>query len=173
LLDAGAALADRTGLASMTVDAVVQQAGTGKGTFYRHFPDQSAFLSALHERFLAGLRSALGDATTGCQPGATRLKRVLIAYLNGCFGQRGLKAFLTEGRVVPDIQFRVDRALREFADLISSDLKAMDIDHPSASAQLVVAMAYEVAMAEQAAGRRQRSLRGALIDLATRGHPSD
>jgi TetR/AcrR family transcriptional repressor of nem operon len=167
LLEAGAMLADDGGLASMTVDAVVNQAGTGKGTFYRHFPDQSSFLAALHERFLAGLRATVTDAASRLAPGSERLQRVLCAYLDGCLGQRGLKAFLTEARVVPNIEARVDLALREFADLLAADLKSMSISHPGAVARLTVAMAYEVAMAEQASGHRERTLRDVLITLAT------
>jgi TetR/AcrR family transcriptional repressor of nem operon len=159
-------LADAGGLASMTVDAVVNQAGTGKGTFYRHFPDQSSFLVALHERFLAGLRATVTDAASRVAPGSERLQRVLSAYLDGCLGQRGLKAFLTEARVVPIIEARVDLALREFANLLAEDLKAMDVSHPGAVSRLTVAMAYEVAMAEQASGHRERTLRDVLVALA-------
>jgi hypothetical protein len=92
---------------------------------------------------------------------------VLSAYLDGCLGQRGLKAFLAEARVVPNIEARVDLALREFADLLAADLKSMSVSHPGAVARLTVAMAYEVAMAEQASGHRERTLRDVLITLAT------
>ena len=166
LLDAGAILAGEGGLASMTVDAVVNRAGTGKGTFYRHFPDQSSFLAALHETFLSGLRAVVTDAASQRPPGPQRLQEILMAYLDGCLGQRGLKAFLAEARVVPNIEDRVELAQREFADLLAADLKAMAVRHPGAVARLTVAMAYETAIAEQASGRRERTLRNVLIELA-------
>jgi hypothetical protein len=89
-----------------------------------------------------------------------------MAYLDGCLGQRGLKAFLAEARVVPNIEDRVELAQREFADLLAADLKAMAVRHPGTVARLTVAMAYETAIAEQASGRRERTLRNVLIALA-------
>ncbi len=159
-------VAERGGLATMTVDAVVAQAGTGKGTFYRHFPDQDSFLVSLHQRFLATLRTAVEAASDGGTPGPARIRRVLLGYLDACLGQRALKAFITEARVVPAVQNAVDRAQRDFAGALAEDLKAMGAPHPAPRGRLIVAMAHEVALAEQAAGRRQAALRESLLILS-------
>jgi TetR/AcrR family transcriptional repressor of nem operon len=169
LLQAGTALADQRGLATMTVDAVVERAGTGKGTFYRHFSDQSAFLIALQARFASGVATAVADAASGAPPGAARLRFTLNAYLDACLGQRGLKTFLTEARNVPEIQIAVDDALESFAKLIAVDLRTLKLPNAQASARLIVAMAHEVAIAEQVAGRRHPALREALLELSGAG----
>ena len=166
LLAAARARFNEKGLDATTVEDITERADVGKGTFYRHFPDQSSFLAALHETFLSGLRAVVADAASQRPPGPQRLQEILMAYLDGCLGQRGLKAFLAEARVVPNIEDRVELAQREFADLLAADLKAMAVRHPGTVARLTVAMAYETAIAEQASGRRERTLRNVLIALA-------
>ena len=44
LLEAGLKIAEAEGLAHMTVDQIVREAGVAKGTFYVHFSDRVAFL---------------------------------------------------------------------------------------------------------------------------------
>ena len=51
LLDAGVKVAEEHGLAGLSVNRVVAEAGVAKGTFYVHFTDRNAFIDALHERF--------------------------------------------------------------------------------------------------------------------------
>ena len=51
LLEAADAIAERDGLAALSVAEITSEAGLGKGTFYIHFPDRAALLVQLHRRF--------------------------------------------------------------------------------------------------------------------------
>lgn len=166
LLDAGAELADTHGLATLTVDAVVERAGTGKGTFYRHFASQQAYLIALHAHFVGRLAAAVGAGLEPHPPGAERLRAIAIGYLDACLGQRGLKAFLTEARVLPGVADSVETALAAYATVAAESYAAMGWPQPAAAGRLFVAMAHETALAEQRRGRRQPALREALLHMS-------
>src|SRR5689334_13601780 len=84
LLDAGFELASEGSLHRLTIDAVVNQAGVAKGTFYVHFPDRVAFLVALHAQFHERLLDHILQAVEGLPPGAERLRRGTEVYLNEC-----------------------------------------------------------------------------------------
>ncbi|MCW2994194.1 MAG: putative HTH-type transcriptional regulator, partial [Conexibacter sp.] len=73
LLDAGIAVAEEHGLAGLSVNRVVAEAGLAKGTFYVHFVDRDAFVDALHARFHAQVDVAVGAAVEGIPPGPLRL----------------------------------------------------------------------------------------------------
>lgn len=89
LLDAGVRLARTTGLAGLSVNRIVEEAGVSKGAFFHHFPDRASYLLVLHrdfhDRILAEARAVLGDA----QPGADRLLRATRTYLDACLRERG------------------------------------------------------------------------------------
>lgn len=171
LLDAAEQLTDSTRLSTLTVDAIVDRAGTGKGTFYRHFPNQEGFLIALHRRFIHRLQAAaLADAADR-EPGARRLAQITTAYLDACLGQAGLKAMLTEARAIPGVADSVDAALDEFATELQRDYRSMGLPHPGAASRLMVAMAHEVAMAEQRLGKPDRTLRSTLLTLGAATNP--
>src|SRR5438309_11809579 len=73
LLAAGVAVAGREGLAGLSVNRVVAEAGVAKGTFYVHFADREAFVDALHKRFHERVLAAVAEATEGVAPGAEQL----------------------------------------------------------------------------------------------------
>ena len=50
LLDTAAALVARRGLRSVTMSEIAEQAGIGRATLYKYFPDVEAILSAWHQR---------------------------------------------------------------------------------------------------------------------------
>ena len=70
LLDAGVAVAEAQGLAGLSVNRVVAEAGVAKGTFYVHFEDRNAFVDALHARFHDRVEEKVGEATAGMPLGA-------------------------------------------------------------------------------------------------------
>lgn len=79
-LDAAAALVAEHGPASVTMSRIAEQAGIGRATLYRYFPDVESVLVAWHERqvarhlsHLAAIRDRAGDARE-------RLEAVLTAY---------------------------------------------------------------------------------------------
>ncbi len=80
ILDTTAALVDEQGLRAVTMSRIAENAGIGRATLYKYFPDVEAILLAWHERHvaghlehLAGLRDQSGDARE-------RLETVLEAY---------------------------------------------------------------------------------------------
>lgn len=69
------------GLAGVTMSGIAEQAGIGRATLYKYFPDVQAILDAAHEwhvgRHLAELRALAGsDDAVG-----SRLEAVLTCYL--------------------------------------------------------------------------------------------
>src|ERR1035437_6950514 len=101
LLDAGVAVAERHGLAGLSVNRVVAEAGVAKGTFYVHFADRTAFVDALHERFHARVIDAVAEATDGVAPGAERIVRGAEAYLDVCLRDQAVKALAPAARAGP------------------------------------------------------------------------
>src|SRR5450755_2392993 len=92
LLDAGVAVAERDGLAGLSVNRVVAEAGVAKGTFYVHFADREAFVDALHARFHDRVQQAVARAIAGTSPGAERITGAVEAYLDVCLADRAVKA---------------------------------------------------------------------------------
>lgn len=161
LLDAGLRVVASSGLARATVDEVTAAAGVAKGTFYVHFSDRSAFLLAMHSRFRDRIRVALSEVDAG-EPGAERLLRGAVAYLEVCLAAPALKALILESRSEPATHAAESARNREFAELAAADFTALGWSHAAAAARLFCAMCAEVALAELEAGSRDPEARGAL-----------
>lgn len=163
LLDAGIAVAVEHGLAGLSVNRVVATAGVAKGTFYVHFKDRNAFIDALHERFHARVREAVAAATEGVEPGAERIYRGAVAYLDVSLADRAVKALSLEARSDPALSSSIGERHEGFAATAVPSFKAMGWPDAAAAAQLFAAMTAEVALRELQAGRRlpaaRRSLR--------------
>ena len=166
LLEAGSQLAETCGLAQMTVDAIVGKAGLGKGTFYVHFPDRTAFLVALHAQFHERLLQAILDATAELAPGAERLQQGTITYLNTCLRERGVKALLLEARSDASIAVEVQRRNAEFAQLAHADFTALGWSHVETSAHLFVVLVAEAALMELEGGHANDVVRHSLWRFA-------
>src|ERR1700753_3739588 len=82
LIDAGLRLAERTGLAGLSVNLIVQEAGVAKGTFFHHFGDRASYLLALHREFHERLTTRIEAAIDGVPPGGRRLTAVATTYLD-------------------------------------------------------------------------------------------
>ena len=138
LLDAGAAIAERHGLAGLTVARVVAHAGLARGAFYVHFRDRGTFVDALHERFYGRVGDAVAAAIDRVAPGRERLMRGSRAYLDACLADRAVKALLLEARA----QGGLSASSREelFASLSSSRFKAMGWRDVRVAARLYVRM---------------------------------
>ena len=105
----------RYGLAGLSVNRVVAEAGVAKGTFYVHFEDRDAFVDALHERFHAHVQEAVEAASAGVPPGAERIVRGAEAYLDVCLvdrGSEGARARGAHGPVARQLDGRPPRSGR-------------------------------------------------------------
>jgi TetR/AcrR family transcriptional repressor of nem operon len=146
LLDAGAALAERHGLAGVSVNMVVAQAGVAKGTFYVHFKDRAAFVDAMHSRFHARVQAAVDQAVAGVPPGAGRLFRAAETYLDVSLANRGVKALSLEARSDPTGQGSMADRRDRLAAAGVADLRAMGWDDAEAASQLLAAMTREISV---------------------------
>jgi AcrR family transcriptional regulator len=163
LLDAGVKVAESHGLAGLSVNRVVAEAGFAKGTFYVHFADRKAFVDTLHARFHARVEAAVAKSVAGVPPGPDRLVQGAEAYLDVCLEDRAVKALALEARSDPDLASTMSARHERFAASAVASFEAMGWPDATAAAQLLAAMTAEIAIRELDAGRRlpagRRSLR--------------
>lgn len=162
LLDAGVAVAERDGLAGLSVNGVVAEAGVAKGTFYVHFADREAFVDAIHARFHDRVLAAVAEATAATKPGTERIVRGVEAYLDVCLADRAIKALSLEARTDTALTASMSVRHERFAASAVPSFKAMGWPDAKAAAQLLAAMTSEIAIRELEAGRRLPAARRAL-----------
>ena len=168
LLDAGAAVAERGGVASLSVNAVVAEAGLAKGTFYVHFADRDTFLDALHERFYANIAAAIDAAIAGLPLGAESLGAGIDAYLDACLAQRGVKPVLRElhgNACSPPTAKAMNERQARFPRRIDATLRALGAQDVTVTSRLLVAMISETALLELEARKRMPAARRSLRRL--------
>lgn len=79
ILDTTAALVARHGLASVGMSRIAEDAGVGRATLYKYFPDVEAILVAWHERHVMGHLDRLIEVRDRSADGK-QLEAVLEAY---------------------------------------------------------------------------------------------
>ncbi len=80
-MDAMAALVAEHGLVALTMSQIAEQAGIGRATLYKYFPDAQAVLTAWHERQItAHLDQLTAAAVDPAAPAIARLEAVLHTY---------------------------------------------------------------------------------------------
>ena len=85
LINAGLRLAERTGLAGLSVNLIVGEAGVAKGTFFHHFGDRASYLLALHREFHERLAVQVQAAIDGMPPGRDRLTAIANTYSTAAY----------------------------------------------------------------------------------------
>jgi AcrR family transcriptional regulator len=157
----------------VSVNDIVREAGVAKGTFYVHFPDRSALLVAVHQRFHEQIGMAIGEAVREFDPGVQRLLAAANAYLDACIALVGTKAMLLEARA--DLAVSADAAARErtLAKQAARSFEAVGITHAPEAARLYVALVAETALVELEYGQRVPTMREELARWITAaGHDS-
>jgi AcrR family transcriptional regulator len=162
LIDAGLRLAERTGLAGMSINLLVEEAGVSKGTFFHHFQDRAGFLLAVHAGFHDGLLAGIEQQVGPVPPGRPRLLAHAKAYLDGCLRHRGVRALLLEARAEPLIAEAVLDRNEALTGLVGADFAAMGWPYPAESARLWIALVVEAALIELRLGKRSPRARAAL-----------
>src|ERR1700757_1649001 len=94
VIAAGLRLAERTGLAGLSINLLVEEARVSKGTFFHHFGDRASYLLALHREFHDRLLSEIERATSNLSPGRERLIVSAPTYPGGGLGDRGVGAWV-------------------------------------------------------------------------------
>lgn len=79
-LDTVGALVAEHGLTSVTMSQIAEQAGIGRATLYKYFPDVESILAAWHERHVVRHLDYLAQVRGQADGAAGRLRAVLEAY---------------------------------------------------------------------------------------------
>jgi AcrR family transcriptional regulator len=135
ILGTTAALVAEHGLQSVTMSQIAEQAGVGRATLYKYFPDLKAILLAWHERHikthlehLAEIRDQAGDAKE-------RLEAVLEAYALICHERHDteLASLLHQGDHVARAQKHLKELIR---DLLAGAAETGDLRSDVAPSEL-------------------------------------
>jgi TetR/AcrR family transcriptional repressor of nem operon len=162
LLDAGRSVAESEGLAGLSVNRVVAEAGVAKGTFYVHFADRESFVDALHASFHARVEEAAAAAMAATEPGSERLLKAIEAYLDVCLEDRAVKALALEARTDTALTASMSARHDRFVTASVPSFKAMGWPDPKAASLLLAAMTSEIAILELEAARKLPGARRAL-----------
>ena len=162
LVNAAAIVAERDGLAALSVDSVTRTAGHAKGTFYVHFADRSELLIDLHRRFHEELFQRIRESSAAIPAGPERARMMITSFLDGCRQQVGVRSMLLQARGLPEIADLARQRNAEAAREVASNLSAAT-PTPLETAQLLVGATVEIALQELHAGKRLPRLRSALM----------
>ena len=162
LIQAGLRLAERTSLAALSINLLVEEAGVAKGSFFHHFGDRAAYLLALHREFHDRIFAEILGSVGGMVPGAERLLTASHTYLDACLRDRGVRALFLEARAERKIADEIRARNKATAEFFKTDFQAMDVPHPYESALLWIGLVVEAALLDLDAGRRQPALRTAI-----------
>jgi AcrR family transcriptional regulator len=125
ILDTTARLVFAHGLRTVTMSQIAEQAGIGRATLYKYFPDVEAILHAWHGRQIAGHLEQLRAARDATDDPAGRLTAVLEAY--------ALTRYESRGQHEPELarllhhDEQVARAHRQLRELLREVIAAADI----------------------------------------------
>jgi AcrR family transcriptional regulator len=161
ILDAAAALAAERGPMSVTMSGIAGEAGVGRATLYKYFPDVESILIAWHERQVAGhlehlteVRDRAGEDGGGA---GQRLAAVLEAYalISREHPRDELAAFVHRGEHVVRAQERLRGMIQ---DLLAEGAESGDFRKDVAPGELAGYCLHAVAaaggMPSEAAVRR-------------------
>ena len=164
-LDAAAALISEHGLPAVTMSRIAQDAGIGRATLYKYFPDVEAVLDAWHQRQVQSHLALLAQAEGRPGTPTERLRAVLVAYAGATRREHGgdLASLLHQGEHVVAAQQHlrgmVAGLLAEAAD--AGEVRA-DIDPAELATYCLHALTAASALGSGAAVER-------LVDVTTAG----
>ena len=118
ILDSAWALVTQRGLLSVTMSHIAVQAGIGRATLYKYFPDVEAILLACHQRHVAGHLQQLTDLRNRGGDAGERLAAVLeayalIAHARQRHGTEELAALLHRGEHIVRVQQQLVDLIRD------------------------------------------------------------
>jgi TetR/AcrR family transcriptional regulator, transcriptional repressor for nem operon len=171
LIETGLRLAERTSLAGLSINLLVEEAGVAKGTFFHHFGDRQAYLLALHREFHSRIFAEIFQVIDGMEPGAGRVLAASRTYLDACLRDRGVRALLLEARAERKIADEIRSRNKATAEYFKTDFHAMNLPHPYESALLWIGLVVEAALTELDAGGRQPALRAAITGFLALAAP--
>ncbi|MFI5896622.1 TetR/AcrR family transcriptional regulator [Actinoplanes sp. NPDC051513] len=93
ILDVGAALVRAHGAAAVTMSQIAKDAGIGRATLYKYFPDVTSIVTAWQEQQIARHLAQLAAAGAEHQDPAERLTAALTAYAGAVHAHHDDKLF--------------------------------------------------------------------------------
>ena len=117
ILDSTWALVSDRGLLAVTMSQIAQEAGIGRATLYKYFPDVEAILQACHRRLVTAHLQHLDALRRGAGKPYERLAAVLTAYAlighhRERHGPQELAALLHRGERIAEAQQQLVDLLR-------------------------------------------------------------
>jgi AcrR family transcriptional regulator len=167
VLAAASRLFAEQGVAGVTMDAVAQAAGVGKGTVFRRFGDKSGLAAALLDERERELQDAILSGAPPLGPGAPPRERAMaffdayVAYLGG-----HLELIRLSETTSPGARYRIGayRFWHRHLAILLAD--ATDPDHLAHALLAVVDADLNAALREQ--GYDWDRIRAGIRDLVTR-----
>jgi AcrR family transcriptional regulator len=160
ILDTTAALVAEQGLASVTMSQVAEQAGIGRATLYKYFPDVEAILLAWHERQITAHLEQLADVRDRADGASERLEAVLEAYAFIVHESHGhhnteLATFLHRDEQIGRAQHQLHDMIRDLlAEAAEADDMRADVAPEELASYCLHALAAAGSMPSTAAVRR-------------------
>lgn len=139
ILDTAARLVMEQGLRAVTMSQIAEQAGIGRATLYRYFPDIEAILVAWHDREIADHLVQLAETRDRAEP-AERIAAVLETYALLSHHSHGhldsdLAAALHRSHQTADAEKKV---LRLLTDLLASAAEVGQVRRDVTPAELAI-----------------------------------
>lgn len=131
-----AALVSEYGLASVTMSRIAAEAGIGRATLYKYFPDVEAILLAWHERQVTGHLKYLAEVRDRAGGAWERLEAVLGAYAIVTYERphgTELAALVHRGEHVAHARRQLSDFIR---DLLAEGVEAGDVRDDVATSEL-------------------------------------
>ena len=133
VLDAAWQLAAERGIRGVTMSQVAAEAGVGRATLYRYYPDVEAILTAAHERHvehhLAHLTTLAASAGAATGDALARLETVLGAFATICFERgRGGEVLGALVHTAAATRGAEDRVVARVTDMVAEAAQAGAVD---------------------------------------------
>ncbi len=124
LLDAAAQVLATAGYDGTTTTAVAKRAGASVGTVYEYFPDRTALVAALLERYRERLHAALEPllAAAGPRNWRTSTRRIVDAFVSFYRDEPGYRVLWLESLTTPSLRAAGAAWASEFGALLAGAL---------------------------------------------------
>ncbi|MET9375516.1 TetR/AcrR family transcriptional regulator [Streptomyces sp. NPDC003035] len=159
-LDATAALVAEHGLMSVTMSRIAQEAGIGRATLYKYFPDVESLLAAWHERQVAHHLEQLEAVRDRATDPGRRLHAVLETYALISYERHGhhgtdVSALLHQGPAITQAHQRLMALVRDLvAEGAASGALRDDVVADELAAYCLHALGAAAGLPSKAAVRR-------------------
>ena len=160
ILDAAGSLANEHGVLSATMSRIAEEAGIGRATLYKYFPDAEAVLYAWHERHVSEHREQLTELASGDDPAEKRLEASLAGYARICHfrarhGAPDVGALVHQGAAVSDAEKQLAKLFRDLlAECQAASEVRDDISADELAAYCLHALSAAASLPSEAATKR-------------------